>query len=84
MIKKVIKIILVLALVALVAIQFIRPEKNNGGYENVALFEGKLPERTMQKQYVGEHTIIPEFPRKKTFQCFNLERLLYQKERTQA
>ena len=29
---------------------------------------GKLPERTMRKQYVGEHTIIPEFPREKTFQ----------------
>ncbi len=39
MVKKVIKIVLVLALIALVAIQFIRPEKNNGGYENVALFE---------------------------------------------
>lgn len=39
MLKKGIKIFLVLALIALVAIQFIRPEKNNGGYENVALFE---------------------------------------------
>ncbi|CAM3481678.1 heme-binding domain-containing protein [Aequorivita lipolytica] len=39
--NKVIKIVLVLALVALVAIQFIRPEKNNGGYESVALFEAE-------------------------------------------
>ncbi len=26
-------------LIALVIIQFIRPEKNNSGYENVAFFE---------------------------------------------
>ena len=39
MLRKIIKILLILALIALVAIQFIRPEKNNGGYESVALFE---------------------------------------------
>ncbi|MRT17912.1 cytochrome C [Vitellibacter sp. q18] len=39
MIKKVLKIVLLLALVALIAIQFIRPEKNLGGYESVAVFE---------------------------------------------
>ncbi|SRX75151.1 heme-binding domain-containing protein [Aequorivita antarctica] len=39
MIKKSIKILLVLLLIALLAIQFIRPEKNNLGYESVALFE---------------------------------------------
>ncbi|MEM0518423.1 MULTISPECIES: heme-binding domain-containing protein [Aequorivita] len=37
--KRVIKIVLIVALIALVAIQFIRPEKNSGGYENVTLFE---------------------------------------------
>ncbi|WP_082830890.1 heme-binding domain-containing protein [Cochleicola gelatinilyticus] len=36
---KIIKFLLVLALVALVVIQFIRPEKNNGGYETVLAFE---------------------------------------------
>ncbi len=37
--KKITKSILVLALIALVVIQFIRPEKNNAGYETVTLFE---------------------------------------------
>lgn len=41
MVKKVIKIVLVLLLIALVAIQFIRFEKNNGGYESVAAFEAE-------------------------------------------
>ncbi|PHR10676.1 MAG: cytochrome C [Aequorivita sp.] len=41
MINKIVKIILILLLVALVAIQFIRPEKNNGGYESVAAFEAE-------------------------------------------
>lgn len=36
---KFIKYFLVLALVALVIIQFIRPDKNEGGYESVAHFE---------------------------------------------
>ncbi|HAB27612.1 heme-binding domain-containing protein [Aequorivita vladivostokensis] len=39
MLKRVIKIVLIVALIALVAIQFIRPDKNTGGYESVALFE---------------------------------------------
>lgn len=39
MFKKGIKIFLIIALIALVVIQFIRPEKNNGGYESVTLFE---------------------------------------------
>jgi len=37
--KKVIKYVLILLLVALVIIQFIRPDKNNGGYESVMTFE---------------------------------------------
>ncbi|MEZ4875845.1 MAG: heme-binding domain-containing protein [Flavobacteriaceae bacterium] len=37
--KKILKYFLILALVALVVIQFIRPEKNLGGYESVAAFE---------------------------------------------
>ncbi|MEZ4779178.1 MAG: heme-binding domain-containing protein [Flavobacteriaceae bacterium] len=39
--KKIIKYFLILALVALVVIQFIRPEKNLGGYESVAFFEAE-------------------------------------------
>jgi len=39
MIKKIIKSILVLGLIALVVMQFIRPDKNSGGYESIAVFE---------------------------------------------
>ena len=39
--KKITKTILVLSLIALVVIQFIRPKKNNAGYENVAVFEAE-------------------------------------------
>lgn len=39
--KKVIKLILVVLLVVLVIMQFIRPEKYQGGYESVALFEAE-------------------------------------------
>ena len=38
---KIVKYILIVLLVALVVIQFIRPEKNSGGYENVAHFENE-------------------------------------------
>ncbi len=37
--KKAVRIILIMALVALIVIQFIRPEKNNGGHESVSDFE---------------------------------------------
>ncbi|RFN60191.1 heme-binding domain-containing protein [Marixanthomonas ophiurae] len=36
---KIVKYILIVLLVALVIIQFIRPEKNKGGYESIAFFE---------------------------------------------
>ncbi|MBW2937592.1 heme-binding domain-containing protein [Aureisphaera sp. CAU 1614] len=39
--KKILKYFLILALLALVVIQFIRPEKNLGGYESVAFFESE-------------------------------------------
>lgn len=39
--KKLIKIILILALVALVVMQFIRPDKNETGYEGVKYFENE-------------------------------------------
>lgn len=39
--KRIIKIILVLALVALVIMQFIRPEKNEAGYEAMRSFEAE-------------------------------------------
>lgn len=37
--KKIIKYVLLLALAALIVMQFIRPDKNIGGYESVADFE---------------------------------------------
>ncbi len=39
--KKVIKLVLMVLLVVLVIMQFIRPEKNQGGYESVATFESE-------------------------------------------
>jgi len=39
--KKFLKYFFILALIALVVIQFIRPEKNLGGYESVAFFESE-------------------------------------------
>ncbi len=39
--KKILKYVLMVALVALVVMQFIRPEKNLGGYESVAAFESE-------------------------------------------
>jgi Haem-binding domain len=39
--KKVIKFVLMVLLVALIIMQFIRPEKNQGGYETVATFEAE-------------------------------------------
>ena len=44
--KKIIKIVLIVALVALVVIQFIRPEKNQAGYEAMAAFEAELKPST--------------------------------------
>ena len=44
--KKIIKIVLIIALVALVVIQFIRPEKNQAGYEAMAAFEAELKPST--------------------------------------
>lgn len=39
--KKILKYILLLALMALVVMQFIRPDKNLGSYESVAVFESE-------------------------------------------
>jgi len=39
--KKIIKYVLIIALIALVVMQFIRPEKNNAGYDSVAAFEAE-------------------------------------------
>ncbi|MDN3724911.1 heme-binding domain-containing protein [Aequorivita sp. SDUM287046] len=41
MLKKIPKAILILVFLALVALQFIRPQKNNGSYESVAYFEAE-------------------------------------------
>lgn len=39
--KKVINILAIVALIILIGLQFIRPEKNNDGYESVATFEAE-------------------------------------------
>lgn len=39
--KKIIRLVLIMALVALVVMQFIRPEKNEAGYEAVKAFENE-------------------------------------------
>ncbi len=39
--KKIIKTTLLVALVALIVMQFIQPDKNQGGYESVAAFENE-------------------------------------------
>ena len=39
--KRVIKIFLIVALIALVVMQFIRPDKNQSGYETVSSFENE-------------------------------------------
>ena len=39
--KKIVKTVLIFALLALVVIQFIRPDKNEGGYEGVSYFENE-------------------------------------------
>jgi hypothetical protein len=65
--KRIFKIFLILALVALVVMQFIRPEKNQAGYEAMAFFEN---ETKPSPQVVGilkencydchsNHTIYP-------------------------
>ncbi len=40
--KRIVKFVLKLALVAFVIIQFIRPDKNNGGYQDLVFFEEEL------------------------------------------
>lgn len=65
--KKVIKIVLIVALIALIAIQFIRPEKNNLGYESVAAFEAETkpsPEVTaiLKKQCYDCHSDQTQYP----------------------
>ena len=39
--NKMIRFVLIVALIALVVIQFIRPDKNQGGYESVMAFENE-------------------------------------------
>jgi len=40
-VKRIVKKVLIVALIALVVIQFIRPDKNNDGYQTVAAFEAE-------------------------------------------
>ncbi|MDC8006351.1 heme-binding domain-containing protein [Aureisphaera galaxeae] len=44
--KRIIKWILRIALLALIVIQFIRPEKNNGGYDSLSAFEAETKPST--------------------------------------
>lgn len=65
--KKVIKIVLVIALIALIMIQFVRPVKNNGGYESVAVFEKetKVSPRTasiLKQQCYDCHSDQTQYP----------------------
>ncbi|PHS68332.1 MAG: cytochrome C [Flavobacterium sp.] len=48
--KKIIKYILIVLIVIFVVIQFIRPDKNEGGYESLAAFktETKIPKEVFQ------------------------------------
>ena len=48
--KKIIKYTLIILIVALIVMQFIRPDKNEGGYESLALFksETKISEEVFQ------------------------------------
>ncbi|MCF6306801.1 MAG: heme-binding domain-containing protein [Flavobacteriaceae bacterium] len=48
--KKIIKYILIILIIALVVMQFIRPDKNEGGYESLAAFktETNVPEEVFE------------------------------------
>lgn len=65
--KNIKKVVLIIVLTGLVAIQFIRPQKNNGGYESVASFEAetKPTEKvaSLLKQYCYDcHSNQTEYP----------------------
>ena len=65
--KKTRKIVLIVVIIGLVLIQFIRPAKNNGGYESVASFETetKPSEKvaSLLKQYCYDcHSNQTEYP----------------------
>lgn len=53
--KKILKYLLLLALLALVVIQFIRPEKNQEGYETVATFEAETKPTTEVAAILKSH-----------------------------
>ena len=57
--KKVIKFVLILALVALVILQFIRPEKNNGGYETVMAFENETKPSLLLSNFIKDDSNVP-------------------------
>ncbi|MEZ4857188.1 MAG: heme-binding domain-containing protein [Flavobacteriaceae bacterium] len=65
--KKFLKFFFILALLAFVVIQFIRPEKNIGGYESVAFFEAETKPSVEVKAILkancydchSNHTIYP-------------------------
>lgn len=65
--KKIIRIFLIVALIALVVIQFVRPEKNQAGYQVVAAFESETKPSPMVADILktncydchSNHTIYP-------------------------
>lgn len=53
--KRLIRIILIILLIALVAIQFIRPNKNNGGYDSIVEFEKETKPSTQVASLLKEN-----------------------------
>lgn len=53
--KRIIRIILIILLIALVAIQFIRPNKNNGGYDSIVEFEKETKPSTQVASLLKEN-----------------------------
>lgn len=64
---KIVRYVLIVALIALVVIQFIRPEKNQGGYESVAAFEAETKPTEQVAQILKQncydcHSAQTEYP----------------------
>ena len=55
---KYLKYFLTLLLLALVVIQFVKPDKNNDGYQSVALFENEIvPTKEMRVVFSSSMTV---------------------------
>lgn len=53
--RKILKIVAILALLAFVVMQFIRPDKNNAGYETVVAFENETKPSTQLAAVLKEN-----------------------------